>query len=55
MVHFFGLPLVHIDGDSALATGYFQIIVPVEKGERIVLDDYEVTAGLAIWRLTANR
>ncbi len=55
MVHFAGFPFVQIDGDSAVATGYLQIVVPVEQGERTVLDGYGLTAGLAIWRLTANR
>ena len=55
MVHFSGLPQVQIDGDSAVATSYLQIVVPVEQSERTVLDGYGVTAGLAIWRLTANR
>lgn len=55
MVHFAGLPLVQIDGDNAVATGYLQIVVPVEQGERTALDGYGVSPGLAIWRLTANR
>lgn len=55
MVHFAGLPLVRIEGDRAVATGYLQIVVPVEQGQRLALDRYGETAGVAVWRLTANR
>ena len=55
MVHFAGLPHICIDGDSAVATGYLQVVVPLSAGPGPELSGYGQAAGLAIWRLTANR
>ena len=55
MAHFAGLPHVRIDGDRAVATGYLQIIVPHREGPEIGLGDYPPSAGLVVWRLSANR
>lgn len=55
MVHFAGLPQITIQGDRAVAIGYLQIIVPLRDGPSVAPEAYPADAGLAIWRLTANR
>lgn len=55
MVHFAGLPHIQIEGESAVATGYLQVVVPLPAGTGPKLSGYGQSNGLAIWRLTANR
>jgi SnoaL-like domain len=59
MVHFAGLPHIHIqgegDGARAVATGYLQIVVPITAGQGTELSGYGPSDGFAIWRVTANR
>lgn len=55
MAHFCGLPHIQIEGDRAVAAGYFQIVVPNTVGPEIELSNYGPSSGHMIWRLTANR
>jgi len=55
MVHFASLPQIQVDGDSAVASGYLQILIPVDGAANVAPSAYPESAGLAVWRLTANR
>lgn len=55
MTHCAGLPRILADGDSAVASGYLQILIPVDGPANVAPSPYPPSAGLAVWRLTANR
>ena len=55
IVHFTGVPHVVVDGDSAVATHYQQIIVPNETAEPVVVAAHGSSRGYWIHRVTANR
>ena len=55
LCHFAGLPQVELDGDTAVATSYLQIIVPDLQGTPRELSGHGTSAGFRIHRVGANR
>jgi len=55
LCHFAGLPRVELDGDTAVATSYLQIIVPDLQGTPRELSGHGTSAGFRIHRVGANR
>lgn len=55
MAHLCAVPHIRINGDSAVAAGYFQIIIPNPVGPDVEFASYGQAKGHMIWRLTANR
>ena len=55
LAHFCGLPRIDIDGDTAVATSYLQIITPHPTAEPYEVPNHGVTKGFRIHRVGANR
>jgi hypothetical protein len=55
LCHFTGLPRVELDGDSAVATSYLQIITPDRQTAPRELSGHGSTTGFRIHRVGANR
>ena len=55
LAHFCGLPRIDIDGDSATATSYLQILTPHPTAEPCEVPNHGVTKGFRIHRVGANR
>jgi hypothetical protein len=55
LCHFSGLPRVELDGDSAVATSYLQIIAPNAGARPVDLPGHGTSAGFRIHRVGANR
>ena len=55
LCHFAGLPRVELDGDSAVATSYLQIISPDRQAPPRELSGHGSTTGFRIHRVGANR
>jgi hypothetical protein len=55
LAHFAGLPRIDIDGDSAVATSYLQIITPHPHAEPHEVPNHGVSKGFRIHRVGANR
>ena len=55
LAHFASLPHVSIDGDTAVATSYLQILMPHPTAEPIELSGHGTTRGFRIHRVGANR
>jgi hypothetical protein len=55
LAHFCGLPRIDIDGDTAVATSYLQIITPHPTGEPYEVPNHGMTKGFRIHRVGANR
>ena len=55
LCHFAGLPRVEIDGDTAVATSYLQIITPDRQATPRELSGHGTSAGFRIHRVGANR
>ena len=55
LAHFAGLPLVEIDGDSATAFSYLQILTPHPSAEPHEVPNHGVSKGFRIHRVGANR
>ena len=55
LCHFAGLPRVEIDGDSAVAISYLQIITPDRQGAPREVSGHGSTTGFRIHRVGANR
>ncbi len=55
LAHFASLPHVTIDGDTAVATSYLQILMPHPTAEPIELSGHGTTRGFRIHRVGANR
>ena len=53
--HFAGLPHVEVDGDTAVATSYLQILAADPKGEPFELSAHGTSKGFRVLRLSANR
>jgi hypothetical protein len=53
--HFSGLPYVEIEGDTAVATSYLQILAADPKGEAFELSAHGTSKGFRVLRLSANR
>jgi SnoaL-like domain len=55
LAHFASLPHVTIDGDTAVATSYLQILMPHPTAEPMELSGHGTTRGFRIHRVGANR
>ena len=55
LCHFAGLPRVEIDGDTAVATSYLQIITPDRQAAPRELSGHGASTGFRIHRVGANR
>jgi len=55
LCHFAGLPRVELDGDSAVATSYLQIITPDRQAAPRELSGHGSRTGFRIHRVGANR
>ena len=55
LCHFAGLPRVEVDGDTAVATSYLQIITPDRQGTPRELSGHGASTGFRIHRVGANR
>ncbi|MFY9685451.1 MAG: nuclear transport factor 2 family protein [Pseudolabrys sp.] len=55
LCHFAGLPRVEIDGDSAVAVSYLQIITPDRQAAPREVSGHGTTTGFRIHRVGANR
>lgn len=55
LAHFGNLPLVDIDGDTAVAISYLALITPDADGEPRELANHGVSEGYRIHRVLANR
>lgn len=53
--HFAGLPHITIDGDSAVATSYLQILAADPDGKPFELSAHGTSKGYRVLRLSANR
>jgi hypothetical protein len=55
LCHFAGLPRIEIDGDTAVATSYLQILTPHPTAEPHEVPNHGVGKGFRIHRAGANR
>ena len=55
LCHFAGLPRVEVDGDTAVATSYLQIITPDRQAAPRELSGHGTSTGFRIHRVGANR
>ena len=55
LCHFTGLPRVELDGDTAMATSYLQIITPHKGAPPMELAGHGTSTGFRIHRVGANR
>ena len=55
LCHFAGLPRVELDGDTAVATSYLQIITPDRQAAPREVSGHGSTTGFRIHRVGANR
>ncbi|MGC1772102.1 MAG: nuclear transport factor 2 family protein [Pseudolabrys sp.] len=55
LCHFAGLPRVELDGDTAVATSYLQIITPDRQAAPREVSGHSSTTGFRIHRVGANR
>jgi hypothetical protein len=55
LCHFAGLPRVELDGDTAIATSYLQIITPDKQAAPRELSGHGTSTGFRIHRVGANR
>lgn len=55
LCHFAGLPRVEIDGDTAVAISYLQVLTPNKEAAPVELSGHGASRGYRIHRLGANR
>src|ERR1700674_3854831 len=55
IAHFAGLPCVRVDGDTAFAISYLQILVPDRVGPVFEVPNHGATRGFHVHRVSANR
>ena len=55
LCHFAGLPRVQLNGDSAVAISYLQVIAPNREAKPVELSGHGLSSGYRIHRLGANR
>jgi SnoaL-like domain len=55
IAHFAGLPYVRIEGDTAFAISYLQILVPDRVGPEFDVPNHGKTRGCHVHRVSANR
>jgi hypothetical protein len=55
LCHFAGLPRVELNGDTAVAISYLQVLTPDREAEQVELSGHGLSSGYRIHRLGANR
>jgi len=55
LCHFAGLPRVELNGDTAVAISYLQVLAPNREAKPVELSGHGVSSGYRIHRLGANR
>ena len=55
LCHFAGLPRVQLNGDTAVAVSYLQILTPNREAKPVELSGHGVSSGYRVHRLGANR
>ena len=55
IAHFAGLPYVRINGDTAFAISYLQILVPDRVGPQFDVPNHGSSCGFHVHRVSANR
>ena len=55
LAHFAGLPRIELDGDTAVATSYLQILTPHPSAEPHEVPNHGVSKGYRVHRVGANR
>ena len=55
IAHFAGLPYVRVDGDTAFAISYIQILVPDRVGPMFEVPNHGASQGFHVHRVGANR
>ncbi|HEV2302266.1 MAG TPA: nuclear transport factor 2 family protein [Stellaceae bacterium] len=55
IAHFAGLPHLRIDGDTAIAISYLQILVPDRVGPAFEVPNHGSSRGFHVHRVSANR
>jgi hypothetical protein len=55
LCHFAGLPCVELNGDTAVAISYLQVIAPNREAKPVELSGHGLSSGYRIHRLGANR
>jgi hypothetical protein len=55
IAHFAGLPYVRVDGDTAFAISYLQILVPDRLGPSFDVPNHGASGGFHVHRVSANR
>jgi hypothetical protein len=55
LAHFCGLPRIELNGDTAVATSYLQILVPDANGTPADVPNHGTSKGFRVHRLGANR
>jgi hypothetical protein len=55
LCHFAGLPRVELNGDTAVAISYLQVLTPNREAKPVELSGHGLSSGYRIHRLGANR
>ena len=55
LCHFAGLPRVELDGDTAVAISYLQVLTTNREAEPVALSGHGLSSGYRVHRLGANR
>jgi SnoaL-like domain len=55
LCHFAGLPRVELNGDTAVAISYLQVIAPNREAKPVALSGHGLSSGYRIHRLGVNR
>jgi SnoaL-like domain len=55
LAHFAGLPYVRVEGDTAFAISYLQILVPDRVGPLFDVPNHGASQGFHVHRVSANR
>ena len=55
IAHFAGLPYVRVEGDTAFAISYLQILVPDRQGPQFEVPNHGASQGFHVHRVSANR
>lgn len=55
LCHFAGLPRVQLNGDTAVAISYLQVLAPNREAKPVELSGHGLSSGYRIHRLGANR
>lgn len=55
LCHFAGLPRVELNGDTAVAISYLQVLTPNRDAKPVELSGHGLSSGYRVHRLGANR